>query len=528
MGKGKKIFSLMVVICIFLGLISGCGAPEEETLEEYENFLTPISQTMNDLNADKVVTEPNFEIDKGVSESETEFILSPIFSDNMLLQANMAVRIWGKCLTEGSIAVLVGGKPYFGTVLNGEFELFIGKTDYTKSTTLTIINAKAKKTYSNVAFGELFLGTGQSNMGWTMNQCEIYANEIAQSANADIRLNKVLPAVADQPLNELEEKSTSGWSEATPSVVANFGAVAYFFAKEINAQYDVPVGILMSCMGGTTIVTWLDEQAYTEADKTYSTDDPESEAYPNWTGTKRYNAMIHPIRKLTCRGALWYQGENQPVNYEKNLRLLINCWRRVFDNQSFYFAIVQLPRYEDAEKYFLVREQQKNVAVSTEYATYSCNIDCGMMASEAEGKPQNPLGIHPFDKEPVGRRLAHAVMLDLYGAKGIYRGPELEKIRIKDGKVHITLKNCGTGLEIRGLGAGFEVAGEDGVFYDAKPEIVSPRTIALTCEEVKEVKTVRYGYSNESRFILKLTKFGDCVSVYNKEGYPMEQFLAEI
>lgn len=172
----------------------------------------------------------------------------------------------------------------------------------------------------------------------------------------------------------------------------------------------------------------------------------------------------------------------------------------MFENDKFYFAIVQLPRYENPsnngnENYFLVREQQKNAALSTEYSAYSCNIDLGMLPYEAEGKLSNTSGIHPFDKKPVGERLAHAVMQDLYGAKGVYRGPELDTLYVDNGEVYVTLKNCGTGLEILYFGAGFEVAGADGIYYDAVPSLLDEerRTIKLTCSEVANPKFVRYG-----------------------------------
>ena len=345
---------------------------------------------------------------------------------------------------------------------------------------LTVYNKKVKLTFENVAFGELYLATGQSNMQWTVSQCEIYADEYinAENYNKDIHLLRLTNTYAEDPLDELTPSSLSGvWSEAGKISIQLFSAVGYFFAKELNAQYNVPVGVIMTCAGGTMTGSWMYDEAYAQADKTYNVDDPSADTYHLQGGTLRYNAMIHPLRKFTVRGALWYQGENQPIEYEKNLKLLIDCWRRVFENDKFYSAIVQLPRYENPsnngnENYFLVREQQKNAALSTEYSTYSCNIDLGMLPYEAEGKPSNTSGIHPFDKKPVGERLAHAVMQDLYGAKGGYRGPELDTLYVDNGEVYVTLKNCGTGLEILYFGAGFEVAGADGIYYDAVPSLL--------------------------------------------------------
>lgn len=232
----------------------------------------------------------------------------------------MAVRIWGKCATEGPIAVVVGEEAFYGTVENGYFELFIGKISYTKSTTLTVYNEKAKLTFENVAFGELYLATGQSNMQWTVSQCELYADEYtnAENYNKDIHLLRLTNTYAEAPLDELTPSSLSGvWSEAGKISIQLFSAVGYFFAKELNAQYNVPVGVIMTCAGGTMTGSWMDDEAYAQADKTYNVDDPSADTYHLQGGTLRYNAMIHPLRKFTVRGALWYQGENQPIEYEK-------------------------------------------------------------------------------------------------------------------------------------------------------------------------------------------------------------------
>lgn len=530
----KKKFCLLVAMIMAVSLLTACAPQQGSDEEEYPmDKIVPIS--IEDTgNAEKVIRTENFKIADNLKESLSAIELSPIFSNAMILQANVVTRIWGKSEHNGGLAVRLTDESgaqeiFYGQIADGQFEIYLGAQDYKKNCTLELITEDGmKRTLANVAFGEIFIGGGQSNMGWKVGQCYegntsqlLYSREIEESYNENIRLFGVLPRTSQEPTDDMQS-STGGWQIAQPGIVSNFSACGYFFAKEIEEKYDIPVGIVSSCMGGTNIFTWMPEEEVQQA-----------QGSENMDLSSYYNAMIYPIRHFVVRGVLWYQGEGDNGQYyAQNLSLLIQGWRRAFARENLFFAIVQLPRYAaDDFGYFYRREAQKNAALQTENCTYSVNIDLGLMAKDvAEGDTSNPEGIHPYDKKPLGERLAHSVMEKLYKAEGIWRSAVMDSVEVSKNTAQIRYTNVGAGLVLKGE-AGFEAAGADGKFYPCRPELSSADTVKLVCDEVKEIKQIRYGYTSKNPFMDAMDSYADSVCLYNSKGdnkqaaYPAEQFL---
>ena len=527
----KKLISAVLAAALIVA-VGGCAKPqaqfgEGEAFEEDE--IVPIS-IKDDFDADKVETE-GFVLPEA-TESKESFDLPLLVGDGMLLQANMTVKLWGKVEAEGDIAAKVirndGENVYYGHIEDGEFIIYIGAQDYASTSEIRLITQSGLGyTLKNVAFGELFVGAGQSNMGWTMGQCYgattatlRYAEEINTSENADIRLFSVAPNKASQPMNEVVSSSSGGWKQANPVSVREFSAVGYFFARELNARYDVPVGVMQSCMGGTSVYTWMPQSVTGEALGAKESD----------LVSEYFNGMIYPIRNAVPRGILWYQGEGQSENYAHNYSLVIKGWREMYGKANVWFSTVQLPRYTDAEEYFWGREQQKKASLENKYVTYSVNLDCGLLPENvAAGDTLNPNGIHPYDKKPVGERLAHATMQAFYGAKGVWRGPVLKSAEVSGNKVILTFSNVGKGLSLYGA-AGFEIGEGNKAYVAAVPEIIGKNKVSVSAEGITAPTKVRYGLVNSSANMEKLTSYEQSVSLYNTKGddekaYPAEQFV---
>ena len=167
-------------------------------------------------------------------------------------------------------------------------------------------------------------------------------------------------------------------------------------------------------------------------------------------------------------------------------------------------------------------------SVKDAHATYSVNIDCGLLPKDvAEGDTINPDGIHPYDKKPVGIRAAHVTMRDLYGAKGVWGGPVLQSAQVAGGGVILTFANAGKGLVLVGR-FGFEIAGADGVLYNASVKIVSENKIRVSSDKVAKPVKVVYGMHNAD--LDEIESYAECVCLYNTKGedksvaYPAEQF----
>lgn len=545
-GSLKKLFCGLFALCLALSLVacSGGGNESEESgggssIEEevfVEDNVMPIS-IADEWGAEKVKGE-GFVLSDSPVEKKDDFEMPALLSDNLLLQANVTARVWGKVKAEGvkQIAVRVVRSEeethtYYGNVeSDGNFLVYLGAEDYISSCQLQIVADNGScYTLKDVAFGELFIGAGQSNMGWSVNQCYEkttaklkYQAEINSAANDDIRIFGVGNPKAAEP----QENAQGAWNKATPNTVRSASAAAYFFARELNAQYDVPVGILVACMGGTGIVTWTPAEYL---------DEYEGREKNHADAAKWYNGRIHPIRNIVPRGVLWYQGEGEDENYAHNYLLMMRAWREVFGKENIFFSTVQLPRYRDFNGYFTRRELQKQASEEDKYATYSVNIDLGLYPERvavgddlnggAEG--QTPDGIHPYDKKPLGERLAHATMEALYGAKGTWRGPVLKSVEIEGDEAVLTFSNVGKGLILYG-DFGFELGNDKKAFVSALPSLRGKNQIVLKAEGVTQPTKVRYGYLNGDTSRMQSCAESVCLwntKTDNDQAYPAEQFI---
>ena len=546
----KKSYVCTFLAALFtLSLFAACGTSGADSAsdntekssssdKEYnyvEDEVVPIA-IKDDFAKDKVITK-GFAVENS-QEDKSKFTLPKLVADNMLLQGNMTTRIWGKTSETGAVAVQIlrkdGGVEgtYYGTTVDGNFLVYLGAHDYGKGYRLKIISESGKcVTPENIAFGELWIGGGQSNMGWQVNQCYdvttsrlLYQKEINESLNPEIRLFGVTPNQSAVPVEEVVSSMTGGWSEARPQSVAGFSAAAYFFAKELNEQYDIPVWIVQSCMGATGVREWTPASVIGE-----------SKNEPSASDSTWYNGMIYPIRNVVARGVLWYQGEGDNNSYDINYSVMMKGWRQTFGRENLWFTTVTLPRYHDYATYFECREQQKKASVEDKYATYSVNIDCGLLIKnvaigddlnkDANG---NPTGIHPYDKKPVGERAAHVTMRNLYGAKGVWSGPVFEKAEVSGNKIIVTFENVGKGLTLDGT-FGFEIGENRKKYTPASVKVVSENKIELWANGVENPVKIRYGYLNQAENLID--SYAECVCLYNTKGddahiaYPAEQFV---
>lgn len=556
-------FFKQLACCFLAGLcmfgVYGCSTepssniPEEIALQPVADQIKPIN-IENDHNVDKVITEEKFQIPDELTTSASSFKLPALVGSNMVLQANMVTRVWGECTENGFIAVRLTHTEtnevtvYYGEVKDGYFEMYLGKHDYGGPYKLELITESGKKrTLSNIMFGEVYLAGGQSNMGWTVGQCygkttsELrYQEEINNATNPKIRYCSLYPTCGDETKDEVyaNETSTNGWAESSPSLVVNISALAFFFATELNRMYDdMPVGIIISCMGGTGIHTWMPADAFEKSHKLPCHDDPNQAGNAAVQGSKYYNKMIHPLRKYVPRGVIWCQGEGQWEYYAENFKILIESWREVFDQPDMYVITASHPRSVNVDDFYRARAEHKKACEMMENATYTNVIDCGLLPKNtAAGDEMNAdgTGIHPYDKKPVGERMCYAAMEKFYGAVGTWSGPRYKQMWRNGDEIVIEFDNVGYGLMLQGK-AGFEVLGEDGKYYEAETSYLSPKRVSVSVPaEAGVPQGVRYGYRNKPSWLPEneFTDYSQCVCVYNTKpnpktkAFPLEQFEA--
>ncbi|MCA1747743.1 MAG: sialate O-acetylesterase, partial [Bacteroidales bacterium] len=348
---------------------------------------------------------------------------------------------------------------------------------------------------NDILFGEVWFCSGQSNMEMPVkgfnNQPINGSNEhILHSKNDQIRMFTVTREASMEPLDNV----TGEWQKAAPATTGDFSAVAYFFGKQIHDVTGMPVGLIHSSWGGSKAEAWMDPEALS-AFPEISLPEQMPESRPNHTPTLLYNAMVHPLIGYTMKGAIWYQGESnreQPKQYESLFPALIQSWREHWEQGDFPFYFVQIApyRYDGAEEVgsAFLREAQLNSMLNTENSGMAVTMDIGECDC-----------IHPAEKNLVGKRLAYWALANDYNIEGIMtNGPVYKQMEITDdGQVKISFEHLDNGLSFFGNAPeGFEVAGDDKVFYPATAKINGDRTLSVWSENVTAPVAVRYAFKN--------------------------------
>lgn len=439
----------------------------------------------------------------GVS-SQTK--LPAFFNDNMVLQQNDSVNIWGSDLPNTKIELEAswGKQAHTITDKKGKWKLKIKtpKASYINHT----INIKGSSNLSlkNVLIGEVWLASGQSNMEMKMkgftNSPIRGANEfILNSNNKNIRLFTVERHASFVP----EKNVTGNWQIANPKSVAYFSALAYLFAKKIHQHLNVPVGIIATSWGGTKIKVWMPEETLKKFDFiNLESKKSETDIAQRQTPAALFNGMIHPILGYNIKGFLWYQGETdrfEPNYYKELFPEMVKSWRNLWNlHHDLPFYYVQIAPFDYQKK---DNRKKPNGALLREAQLLSLSKipNSEMVITSDIGEKDN---IHPAEKESIANRLAYIALHKNYGFKSInYKNPIYTKFEIKQDTIEvffdeITMKN-GNGLVSKSKTIeNFFIAGEDQVFYPANAIITKNRTIKVFSKRVLKPKAVRYGFTN--------------------------------
>ena len=183
----------------------------------------------------------------------TNIKLSSIFSDNMVLQRDKNIPIWGTAEPGGEvIAELAGQKQATEVPEDGNWRIDFNPMSAGGPYELTIIGTHTI-TYKNVLIGEVWVCSGQSNMEMTLTYSKNYKEEVAMADYPSIRLFQVKRTTSNQPLDTI---NGDGWNECNSETIPNFSAVAYFFGRKLFNELNVPIGLIHSSWGGTPAEAW--------------------------------------------------------------------------------------------------------------------------------------------------------------------------------------------------------------------------------------------------------------------------------
>ena len=439
--------------------------------------------------------------------------LPSFFNNNMVLQRNESVAIWGQ--DKSGVKIEVSGswgeKETVKTNKEGSWKLKL-QTPEAGGPYTVVINGSEKITLNNVLIGEVWLCSGQSNMwmplkGYTNSGISGSNETVLNSKNDQIRFF----STERKASLELLEDVTGQWLVAEPATTINFSALAYYFGFKINDILDVPIGLIHTSWGGSKVEAWMDQETILKFDDIIIANEI-PERGKNQSPTLLYNAMIHPFIPYTLKGFLWYQGESNSFkagDYQKLFSEMIGLWREKWEEKELPFYFVQIAPfgYTDLNSAFL-REAQMLTMQNMDNVGMAVTMDIGDCKD-----------IHPAEKELIGNRLAYWALAKDYGIEGIsYSGPIYKTMeKIADGKIKILFDYCENGLTaLDGVLNGFEIAGEDKVFHPAKAQINRDKSVSVWSEVVKDPVAVRYAFGNCSK-----------ASLFNTEGLPASSFRTD-
>lgn len=418
-----------------------------------------------------------------------EVVLSNIFTDNMVLQRNTEVMLWGWGALNEEVTIITSwnNTEYkVTTPLTTKWRLQVSTPEAGGPFMIRVQGKSNEIVLRNVLIGEVWLCSGQSNMEWSANNgIDNAADEIKNANYPNIRFFTVTKRTAETE----QERLTGSWVECTPESMQDFTSIGYFFARRLQQKMDIPVGIIDTAWGATSAEVWTPASVF-EA-HTYLKEQAKKIKENRWAPVVPsilYNAMIHPIRQFKIAGTLWYQGESNTANnesYEALFSSMINSWRKNWGYDfPFYYVQIAPFKYGEPEQGVLVRDAQRKALKSPNTAMVVVSDICTVD------------DIHPTNKQNVGLRLANIALKEQYDSyqDEIY-GPLFKEIRLTGRKVEVSF-DYAEGLNFQGKkGTHFEIAGADGTFYAAKAQIKNDK-VMLSAKEVKEPLKVRFAWSN--------------------------------
>lgn len=488
--------------------------------------------------------------------------LPAIISNHMVLQADRPAPIWGWAAPAEPVQVSIAGQTVrTETDTNGQWQVQLpALTANPEPQTLTVTGSNTL-TVQDVLIGEVWLGSGQSNMAMSVDRALNPDQEKAAANLQTLRLFTVSRKTATVPQQDCEGQ----WIVCTPDTVGASSATAYFFGKEIHRALNKPVGMINSSWGGTAIEAWTSTSAQSQlpeypqilAPWEAATAQPYDEAkakanyqtaLEQWKAAsakakaeKRpisrapqppvdprlnpnhpanlFNGMIAPIIPYALRGAIWYQGESNATKpyanaYGRQLQTLIEDWRSRWQ-QDFPFAWVQLPEFKAPQQAPVETYQTWPVIREQMLRTLSVPAT-GMAITLGLGEEKD---IHPKNKQGVGQRLSLWALSTVYGQNiAASSGPLLKSHTVKENAIVLSFDHIGTGLQST-TGSnqlkGFAIAGADRRFYPARALLIQDR-VAVSSPQVPEPVAVRYAWADNPVW-----------SLQNSAGLPASPFRTD-
>ncbi|MEM9365486.1 MAG: sialate O-acetylesterase [Planctomycetota bacterium] len=481
-----------------------------------------------------------------------ELSLASPFTDNAVLQRDRPVPIWGTSAPEATVTVQFARQTKTAVAdSEGHWKVTLDPMPASqdpRDLSVTYAHDKQSHKITNVLVGEVWICSGQSNMQFAATSCPDIKELIPKARR--IRSFAVKRTVAFEEQTTLEGE----WIESHPN-----SAVAFSFAYFLEKQTDVPVGIILTCWGSSSLEAWMPRDMVNtvphfrtlmqEFDRDNETQERiqsilsgrkpwsrEDDIFLRRQSNLLYNAMMHPLAPYGCRGLVWYQGERNTqsmdgmlkepwysrnsgmLKYGDTLKQWIRRYRQDWRNEEMEFLIVMLPGFFKAlptgpqlgpehpatHSWAWMRESQLKASELPNTNVVN-TIDLGDVNN-----------IHPKDKLPIGKRLALLATRNTLVSKGEAEGPSFKQMERKGDRIVIHFRNA-VGLQTSDgqEPAGFWLAGPSRRWLAAEASIRG-ESVTLHAQKLFEPLHVRYAFAGKPK-----------VNLINQAGLPAVPFRTD-
>ena len=494
--------------------------------------------------------------------------LPAIFSEHVVLQRDRPLPVWGWAEAGEQVSVSLGAQKGNATAgADGRWMVKLAAQPMSKTPLSLTVAGKNTVEVKDVLLGDVWLCSGQSNMDMALGGCGV-PEDIKAADFPLIRHFRAEYNFASAPAPDVKGK----WSVCGPGSAGGFSAVGFYFARKVQAETGVPIGLLTNAVGGTNIELWISQEtllgtaalapyaklmresltsyqtqladsltpieqwiARSRAAKIAGQEIPMPPKWPDFPFGEKvarprcvtlHNGHIAPLVPMALRGVLWYQGENNADGnlYVEKTQAMLGDWRKWFGDPALPFYFVQLAGFQKPNdnpaggEWGAIRDAQRR-CLAIPHTGMASAVDIG----DAED-------IHPKNKADVGERLALWALAGEYGMRGVVAsGPLFRELKIEGGKARITFDSPGGGIitarkqgrapAVEEKGAKlqrFAIAGADKQWQWADA-VIEGDTVVVSSEKVPAPVAVRYAYSSNP----------EGANLYNRAGLPASPFRSD-
>jgi len=448
--------------------------------------------------------------DEGLVDSGEDFTVNVngTFTDNMVIQRNKTIEVYGTASKVGGIVyVTLGDETKYGIVdSHNNWSVVLNAREANATPQSMKIYTMAQGvdggiSIDGILIGDVYIIAGQSNaqvsLNSTLGNNSDFVNTISESDNIRLytqwfwdcteywgEFNQV--GIKYQPITgeaQTEPPAGTQWNVNSVNNAKGFSAVGYYFAKKVADNTDVPIGVIQCVAGASALCDFMTPEGYVENEH--------NNGLSQFYACDIYKALIHPFARTEIAGMIFYQGEGNETaasTYAENLADFVGQMRTVFGSDMPFYN-VQLPSHNAGANWpgmMDIRFEQADALSMVDNYYLVGTMDVAINSSDTDAA-------HPTNKKYIGDRLAYLTLANVYDpaiyAMNDYGSPKVSSVSVQGNYAYIYFDNCGSGL-VSGSVKGFTDY-NTGAALSAVVEGTNCVKVTLT----SGVRTIAYGDS---------------------------------